>query len=239
MTITKSEITSIMATGNYGVCYEPIKETHGLKTIAYEALIRFKHKEKMVTPDIFFKAVHQDVDLFFYIESTLKKFQLKNRIQEKKLFLNLDPDVSITETQIEFWVELLHKSRDIVIEIIENSDEENVEDIKHFMEWLEMYKLPFAYDDFGKPNTLFFASLLHKSNYLKLDIYYLRTIRENPAYIEMLKGVVNFAKLKSQYTILEGVETLEDLRVAQDLGIDYVQGYLFKQEFVSIWNNKD
>lgn len=85
----------------------------------------------------------------------------------------------------------------------------------------------------------FFASLLHKSNYLKLGIYYLRTIRENPAYIEILKGVVNFAKQKNQYTILEGVETKEDLKIAQDLGIDYVQGYLFKQEFISIWNDKD
>ncbi|MDQ7043547.1 MAG: EAL domain-containing protein, partial [Sulfurimonas sp.] len=227
MAFSKSEITSIMSCGSYGVSYEPIKETVSLETIGYEALSRFKLKEKMVSPDVFFKVVHEDIDLFFYIESTLKKFQLEHRVQDKKLFLNLDPDVSITETQIEFWVELLHNSSNIVIEIIENSDEESVEDIEHFMEWLEMYKLPFAYDDFGKPNTLFFASLMHKANYLKLDIYYIRSIRENPVYIELLKGVVNFAKLNNQYTILEGVETQADLKVAQDLGIDCVQGYLF------------
>ncbi|MDQ7041960.1 MAG: EAL domain-containing protein, partial [Sulfurimonas sp.] len=64
-------------------------------------------------------------------------------------------------------------------------------------------------------------------------------IRKNPAYIELLKGVVNFAKLNNQYTILEGVETQADLKVAQDLGIDCVQGYLFKEEFISVWNTKN
>ena len=42
--LTVSDISLIMGTQNYGVCYEPIKDAMSLKTIGYEALSRFKYK---------------------------------------------------------------------------------------------------------------------------------------------------------------------------------------------------
>jgi len=234
--LSKNDITSIMVSGNYGVCYEPIVKIEDMEIIGYEALSRFKYKNELVSPNSFFKVAHEDIDFFFYIESVLKQFQLKHRIRDKKLFLNLDPDICIQENQIEFWVEQFQSYEDIVVEIIENSDEESMEDVMHFMEWMDMYKLPYAYDDFGKPNSIFFTSLLDKSNYLKLDIYFLQTIKVQPSYMEILKGMVRFARLNNKYTILEGVETEDDLKIAKEAGVDYIQGYLFKPEFISIWN---
>lgn len=233
--LTKGDITSIMASGNYGVCYEPIVNLATMQTIGYEALSRFRYKDNLISPNTFFKIAHEDIDFFFYVESVLKQFQLKHRIKDKKLFLNLDPDTCIQENQIEFWVELFQSYENIVIEIIENSDEENIEDVKHFMEWMDIYNLPYAYDDFGKPNSIFFALLLDKSDYLKLDIYFLQTIKVKPSYIEILRGMVKFAKANNKYTILEGVETEQDLQIAKDVGVDYIQGYFFKKEFISIW----
>lgn len=236
MELTKKSIVNIMATGTYGVCYEPIISVNNMEIIGYEALSRFKYKGDVVSPTDFFKTVHSDENIFFYVESILKEFQLKNRVPNKTLFLNLDPDVSVDEMQVEFWVELFQKQKDIVIEIIENSDEECVDDIENFMEWLDMYKLPYAYDDFGKPYTLFFASLLHKSKFIKFDINFLQTIEKEPYYIEVLRGVVKFAKLKGKITILEGVERDKDLEIAKEVGVDCIQGYIFKHKFISIWN---
>jgi len=201
--LSKNDITSIMVSGNYGVCYEPIVKIEDMEIIGYEALSRFKYKNELISPNSFFKVAHEDIDFFFYIESVLKQFQ---------------------------------SHENIVIEIIENSDEESMEDVMHFMEWMDMYKLPYAYDDFGKPNSIFFTSLLDKSDYLKLDIYCLQTIKVQPSYMEILKGMVRFARLNNKYTILEGVETEHDLKIAKDAGVDYIQGYYFKSEFISIWN---
>lgn len=233
------DVSSIMASENYGVCYEPIIDIHTLKTVAYEALSRFKHKGKLVSPELFFKTIHDDINLFFYIESVLKKFQLKHRLKDTKLFVNLDPDVCISEKQIEFWVELLQKHDEVTIEIIENSDEENIEDIENFIEWMDMYKLPYAYDDFGKPNSIFFASLLSKASYIKFDIHFLKTIKTQSSYIEILKGIVNYAKMNFKHTILEGVETQKDLQIAKKAGVDYIQGYLFQDRFISVWNKEN
>ena len=38
-------------------------------------------------------------------------------------------------------------------------------------------------------------------------------------------------------TILEGVESELDLELAKEIGVDFVQGYLFKKEFITKWKN--
>ena len=236
--LTISDVSSIMASGNYGVCYEPIINIKTMEIFAYEALSRFRYKNKNISPAVFFKCIHENIDLFFVIESTLKKFQLKHSIQDKNLFLNLDPDTCISERQVEFWIDLLQNKTNVTIEIIENSDEESIEHTKNFIEWLDMYNIPFAYDDFGKPNSIFFAFLLNQSSFIKLDIHFLRTIRTNESYLAILIGVVKYANKNNQFTILEGVETKEDLKVAQEAGVDYIQGYLFKDKFINVWNQE-
>lgn len=44
MNLTNNDITSIMANGNFGVCYEPIKSLKDMQTIGYEALSRFRSR---------------------------------------------------------------------------------------------------------------------------------------------------------------------------------------------------
>jgi len=173
--------------------------------------------------------------MFFYVESIMKKFQLKHRPNNKTLFLNLDPDVSLQDAQIDFWINLLNSQENIVVEIIENSDEESVDDISNFMDWMQINGIEYAYDDYGKPNSIFFHSLLETALYIKLDIHFLRSIKIDKSYQELLIGVVKYAKAKHKFTILEGVETDADLAIAKLLDVDYVQGYLFKNKFITHW----
>ncbi len=235
MDLSNNTITSIMANKSFGVCYEPIISLKDMSTIGYEALSRFKHLGKSIPPDIFFKTIHHDIELFFYVETILKEFQIQNKPKGKKLFLNLDPDVAIEPNHVSFWVNLFNSNKKIIIEIIENSDEESAEYIEHFMDWMDEYKIPYAYDDYAKPNSIFFTSLLHRSHTIKLDIDFLKTIRKNKNYIEFAKGIVNYAKASHKYTILEGVEHKCDLELAKEIGVDFVQGYLFKENFVTVW----
>lgn len=48
---------------------------------------------------------------------------------------------------------------------------------------------------------------------------------------------MNYARKTSKYSILEGVETESDLELAREMGVDFVQGYLFKKEFILTWKN--
>lgn len=185
-----------------------------METIGYEALSRFRSWGKSVPSYDFFKSIHNN--------TVLKKFQLSNRLSDTKLFINLDPDIAIDPNHIAFWVNFFDSHEKVVIEIIKKSDEDSAEDIEHFMDWLDEYSLPYAYDDYAKPNSMFFTSLLHRADTLKLDIDFLRTIRKNNPYIEMAKGLVNYAHLSNKQSILEGVESESDLELAREIGVDFI-----------------
>lgn len=237
MNINKNDITYMMANDNYGVCYEPIVRISDTEIIGYEALSRFKIRDRLCPPDKVFKIIHDDIELFYFIETLLKKFQLKNRPKDKTLFLNIDPDVAVCPIHIESWVNFFKNAKDTVIEIIENSDEDNVEDVEHLMEWLDEYNLRYAYDDYGKANSMFFTTLFQRANVIKFDMGYLKIIKTDPLYIEVLKGSLKYAKAKNKMTILEGIETIEDLEIAKSIGIEYAQGYLYKKEFINKWKS--
>lgn len=238
MKLNNTIVTSIIANDDYGVCYEPIVSLKSMQIEAYEALSRFKYKGKNIPPDIFFRSIHNDLDLFFQIETVLKKFQLANRPDNKKLTLNLDPDITKNLDHISFWVKLFNSQENIAIEIIENSDEENAQDVEFFMDWMDEYNIEYVYDDYAKPNSMFFTSLLCRAKNIKLDISFLKIIKSNPAYIEIAKGITNYAKKANKKTVLEGVEDIVDLDLAKEIGVDCIQGYLFKKDFIYKWKNE-
>jgi len=233
MELTKSIITSIMAHQDYGVSYEPIVETQSMQIIGYEALSRFQYQGEQIPPDHFFKSLHNDIELFFYIESIIKTFQIQNRPKNSRLFINLDPDVAIESEHIVYWVKLFSQHEDLAIEIIENSDDENINRVEYLMDWMNEYNIDFIYDDYAKPNSVFFDSLFHRACIIKLDINFIRTIRTNPAYIEVAKGIVNYAKKTNKKIVMEGIETLQDSEIAKEIGVTYIQGYLFKNLFIT------
>ncbi|MEA1955491.1 MAG: EAL domain-containing protein [Campylobacterota bacterium] len=232
---SKSIVTSIVSNEDYGVCYEPVVSLKDMNIIGYEALSRFKYKSKLISPIEVFSCVHDDAELFFLLESIMKKFQIKNRPHDKTLFLNLDPDVTTDSKHMKFWINELKKQKNIIVEIVENSDEENAKDVEIFMKEMDNNKISYAYDDYAKPNSMFFASLLHQASVIKLDIDFLRTISINEAYIEVAKGIVNYAKKTGKKTVLEGVEGQKELQIAQKLDVDYIQGYMFKKDFITKW----
>ena len=114
MKLTKNIITSIMAHENYGVSYEPIIDLGSMQIIGYEALGRFRYNGKRISPDAFFKSLHADLELFFYVESIIKSFQIQNRPKDKKLYINIDPDVAIESNHIVYWVKLFSLNKDFI-----------------------------------------------------------------------------------------------------------------------------
>ena len=235
MNLTKNTITSIMAQEEYGVSYEPLVALSTMQTVAYEALSRFKYQGKFIPPDKFFETIHEDLELFFYVESVIKTFQLQQRPKNKRLFINIDPDITTEANHVQYLLKLFSKHNNIVVEIIENSADENIEEVEHFMDWMDEYNVAYAYDDFAKPNSAFFDSLLYRASTIKLDINFIRTIRSNFAYIEFAKGLVKYAKLTNKLTVMEGIESQNDLEIAKEIGVDLVQGYLFKDQFINKW----
>lgn len=236
-TISIEDAKEIIKENNFGVCYEPVINLSDMSIYAYEALSRFKYKDSALAPDVFFKAIHDEIDFFFSHEMIIKSFQLKHRPVGIKLFLNFDSDICVEDAKVKLWLELFKDEEEVIVDIVENSSKEQIANIEYFMKWLKENDIPSAYNDYGTPNSVFSPKLFHKSNYLKFDIFFINTIKLNPSYANILQAIVTYAKEQGQYTILEGVETKKDLEIAKEIGVNYVQGFLFKEKFISVWND--
>ncbi|MCW7469002.1 EAL domain-containing protein [Leptospira kanakyensis] len=221
-------LETIYWNGSFASEYQPIVSILEKKTVAYEALARFYTNGGKIAPDRAFQILHNDPGFFFDFEKKLKNFQIQNRPEGYPLFLNMDAHVYSKEIHSDHWESVFKKEKNIVCELIENTDYASVEDSKFCMNHLKEMNIPFALDDIGGKNNLFCFEFLEGASYLKFDRRWLSLLRTDKNYSEILKGFLAFAKLQKIQCILEGIETQADLEIATKTGFDLGQGFLFK-----------
>lgn len=230
-------IENILLKKSYGVEYQPFISTQNGEVMAYEALSRFTYNNKKISPDIFFKNCHDHSDLFFQSEQMLKKFQFENRPLKKKLFVNFDPHIFLEKEKVNEVFHLFSKQENFVIELVENSHESiNTNSLLKIFEKLDY---DFAIDDFFKENSMLSLELLKNCDYLKLDKDILREMNINKHFFHIVEGLVKFSHAFEKKVVLEGVEIQKDFELAKMLHIDYVQGFLFKSEFIKEMHSEE
>jgi EAL domain-containing protein (putative c-di-GMP-specific phosphodiesterase class I) len=213
--------------------YQPLVRLTDDGVAGYEALSRFELDGSSVPPSEVFSALHADQTLFFMLEARSKAFQIQNRPEGGELYVNLDPHVCEDPWQVDHWARALTGHEQLVVEVLERTTSTNLEAITRLVERLGAAGVRLALDDVGGEKNLFSFDLLEQVNVIKLDGGWFRRLAL-PGYEPLLRGLLSFAKTRGIETILEGVETSEQLRAARDLGVDLVQGYLFRDAFRTV-----
>ena len=210
--------------------YQPLISTKNEEIYAYEALARFDLYGEYISAQKVFETAHKDLDYFLELEIKLKKIQFKNRVKDKKLFINFDPHVLLKKEKINTLFDIFSKQEDFVIEIVENSHLSI--SVKNLVELLKNLNYKFAVDDFFKENSMISVSLLNSCDYLKLDKDILAELKRNDIFFHIVDGIIKFAHNQNKRVVLEGVETQEDFLIAKRRGIDLVQGFYFRDKFI-------
>lgn len=224
------EFKYLIVNADYKTKYEPLISSVDDSIYGYEALSKFEIDPSIITTEEIFRRLHHNNKLFFFLEKKYKKLQIDNFKQSKKLFLNFDADIVNTEEQKSYWEDFLKTyNKNIVVEITENGndDEKSMEIIHSFSLWLKNKGISSALDDFAKEGSMFSFFLMERSKYIKVDKSFLSQIKRNSNYEKYLKGILETIKLNKQYSIVEGIETLDDYNWAKKMGFDYMQGYFF------------
>lgn len=228
ISINHADICEMIDKQSFWVEYEPIIDMRSGDIYGYEALARFVHKGQNIPPTPILHVAHQTEELFFRLEKELKRMQVKHRPQEGMLFVNIDPHNFKGEERMEYWHEFFLHLEDICIEVTENTDTMETGVLSDCLVELKKTGLPIAQDDIGNDKKPFCFELTKQAQFLKFDRSWLHKVKTCSDYQEILKGFLSFAKLQHKMTILEGVEEEEDFVIAKALGVDFVQGYLFK-----------
>jgi len=228
----KKEFENIIKKVQYKTKYEPIVDVKNQnKIFAYEALSKFEIDENIISTEEIFRRLHYQNNLFFELEKRNKIEQINNYNREEKLFLNFDADIVKTDEQKRYWSNFLTKHKNnIVVEITENGSDDEVSSsiMRSFATWLRDKQISSALDDFAQDGSMFSFFIMDRCSYIKIDKSFLKQIKQNKNYITYLSGVLQTIRNNGQKSIIEGVETKEDIRLVNDyLHCDYVQGYYF------------
>lgn len=114
--------------------------------------------------------------------------------------------------------------------ILEVTEGERVTDPAHLRNIFETYKrsgLVTAIDDFGAGYSGLNLLANYQPDIIKLDMELTRDIHHHAARRAIVAGVVQVCRALSILPIAEGVETVEEMRSLQDLGMSVMQGFLF------------
>ena len=223
----------------FGVEYQPIVDMSNQDIFAYESLSRFfDHSNKPIRPDIVYASLHNNPLSLFQVEYEQKIIQLSSAPEHEKIFVNVDQDSYFASgiTGIDNPFLKLFSSypkQCITVELIENSEINDAKMSLEMIESLSLNKIQTAIDDVFGPVSMLSFEVIQLVNYVKLDKSVIHN-KDNKNYMALVKSIVDFARITGKKTILEGIESKEDLSIAAHLNVDYVQGFLYKDRFINV-----
>lgn len=242
--ISPQQLLSLIEKQNFGVEYQPIIALSDNRVFAYEALSRFyDEQDNPIAPDLVYNALHHNPLSLFQVEFAQKKIQLQCAPENAQIFVNLDQDSYFAygdEDKEENPFLTLFQSfttNKLIVELIENSEINDARMSLKMIQLMAEHNIQTAIDDICSEHSMLSTKVLEHVDFMKFDRYVVLN-KHNPEFLLLIKSLISYAKSAGKKTILEGVETEEDKSFASELGFDYVQGFLFKPQFIKFKKQK-
>ncbi|MDF5223266.1 EAL domain-containing protein, partial [Vibrio parahaemolyticus] len=115
----------------------------------------------------------------------------------------------------------------VTIELTETAYFEQDEEHTRALEEVRKEGVEIAIDDFGTGYSSF--SYLEKGQFdlLKIDRKFIKNIHKGSTSYNIVKMVTELAQQMNVKVVAEGVESKQELQVLAEIGVDYMQGFLF------------
>ncbi|AIF45522.1 EAL domain-containing protein [Virgibacillus sp. SK37] len=207
--------------------FQPICALNEFKIYGYEALLRPKNFDN---PELHFIDAKKNNYLFELDMTSIYRacLQYKRLSNKEELFVNICPSTIISSRFPEMMNEIIE---DTTISpqstILEISEAEKKEDLGLLTEWVNDLKnrgFAIALDDIGRGDSTLEAIIELDPDILKFDRFFARGIVSFQKKREYMRRIVEIFG-KDKLIVLEGIETGEELKAANDVGITHGQGY--------------
>lgn len=205
------------------------KNVHGL-----ESLLR---TPELTSPEMLFQsAIHSNCLFELDMMSIRNVFEIfskkqSNTLSDLYLFVNVFPSTVSSPIFYKQFTDMLStyhlNGKNIVLELNELEAVPNYNLLKESMKQFRQLHVKFALDDFGEGVASFKNVIELDLDYVKLDQYFANSLSKSSKKQQLLKMILPFFLENDIEVIIEGIETKADLNVAQSLGIQLGQGFLF------------
>jgi len=220
--------------------YQPQLDLESGRIIGLEALMRWRHPQRGIQAPAQFLALLEDTGLILPAADRLLHQACRDcRTWQLSGYPSLI--VSFNLSAKEFWhidlVERLRKSlaacgiepRHLRLELSEGILMDDVELAIQRMNDLKALGVGLSVDDFGTG----YSCLAHLKRFPvdenKIDRYFVTEIDRDSQAALYLKAILALSDSLSLRTVIEGVETAEQLKIVREMGSHIIQGYLISK----------
>lgn len=231
-----SNLKSVFKKHEFNLVYQPIVNLNGEEIHHYEALCRFVDGESPFETVTFAEEVGIILDLDLAVchkvIEYLKTFKTKG-LETPNIAIN----ISGHSLESDIFVGSLHRLMESNSEIrpsigLEVTETSQVKDLVRADRILQLFRNsgnPISLDDMGAGAASFQYIRELKIDYVKIDGSYVRDVLRNERDQAILKCMSQLCQDLKIGTIAEMVETNEQKKLLQRLGVNYGQGWLFSK----------
>jgi diguanylate cyclase (GGDEF)-like protein/PAS domain S-box-containing protein len=209
----------------------PVRQDSG-KRQHFEVLVRMMDESgELVMPDRFLPAAERYslvVALDRWVIARSFAWYAASR-QNQVMSINLSGNTMADDSILGFVKDALARNAvppsSVCFEITETAAIANLDYAIRFISELRQLGCLFALDDFGSGLSSFSYLRNLPVNYLKIDGSFIRGLDTDPVNAAMVNAIVQLGKVMGIETIAEFVENDAVLRLLEEIGVDYAQGY--------------
>ena len=214
-TLTVSEI---------GVVFQPIVDVRTGATFAQEALVRCKRPEYAAPPVLFEHAVQESA--CGRLGRLIREVAF-GTCGDAALFVNLHPEELSSRWLVRPDDPLCFHSAPVFLEITETAAFTHFDLCRSVLnELCRRTGALLVVDDFGAGHSNLQRVVDLEPAIVKLDLALVRDLQKHARKRAVVRHLVNLCNELGAQVVAEGIEALDELKCARDLGVDYAQGYL-------------
>lgn len=238
LTVLANEIYARLEAGRIQPVYQPIVSVESGRLIGAESLSRFPASDRS-PQDWFAGAADVGLQVVLELAAVEQCLQGATRLPDDiYVSVNVSPDTLLDPRLLGLLRAGPVSLRRIVVEITEHAAITDYVDVIPAVEELRQAGVRIAVDDAGAGYASFRHILRLKPDKIKLDRSLIAGMHDDPALVALATAVVSFGREMGAVVIAEGIESMEELRCLQEIGIDAAQGYLLGRptEDWTTWN---
>lgn len=219
--------------------YQPIADTKNGTIRGMEALIRWeKEPYGLISPGIFMEWLEEDpciFDLGNWILRTALNDIKKVRDELPGCFVNVNVSAAQLERR-EFRQSVMNilsetgaRPEELCLELTERCRDLDVDFLKGEVDFFHSKGIKIALDDFGTGNSSLSLALELPFDELKVDMSFIRDIKDKPQNQAMVQSIIDYAKRTKTETCIEGIENREVDDYIKKFGATWHQGYYYSK----------
>ncbi len=218
--------------GEFKVFYQPKVNSQTGKMQQAEALVRWELDGKLIPPNEFIPLFERNkfiikLDTYIFEQVCRDVSEWKNKYNKLiRVSINISKEHLLEKNFVKEYCNIARKynlmPEDFELEITESATIDDNVDLVALLNEIKKAGFSIAIDDFGTGYSSLSILQNMPIDVIKID----KSFVNQPRMLEIMMIIANKLELK---TVIEGVETKEQVIELQNLGIDFLQGYYYSR----------